>query len=348
MIAGTRVGLNQLQQKVYIEQQELSSVTNRLARLEDEARKRPAEEGATEKARETQRMIELARQHISTLSAVIESDNRQRNKFNNANRLAVLATFNGNKVANSTYELGLHAFKLCRNGIYRIELPFEGFLIGKKFVFMPTRTPLSEADFMSTEPNPANQGQKTVSPWFANNMDAVFSIESAFPDRSKARIDGRSMNEIMTMSPPDQSCAVGMIVLDSRTLLASAKGKPMCQTYKQYPFPNIPVPAGELLYYCQNAVQSGDHPRVSWSMILRDLVASKATVPGQDPVGNPILSQQGEWCNHPGDGCPGLACELQIRCPLPVLDKFGEDTYLKNAAMNSQVPQIPPVPPDML
>jgi hypothetical protein len=82
---------------------------------------------------------------------------------------------------------------------------------------------------------------------------------------------------------------------------------------------------------------------------LRDLVASKASGSEDEPVGSPIQAQQRQWCGADQDGqCPGLACELQIRCPLPVLDSTYHDSFLKNAKMDAQVQQIPPVPPDML
>ncbi len=153
----------------------------------------------------------------------------------------------------------------------------------------------------------------------------------------------------MQSNPLERSSKPGMIILDSRTLAQSSPGAPRATAYPDYVFSNIPIPPGELLYYCQNAAETGDKPKVSWSVLLRDLVASKGVGTGDEAVGNPILSQQRQWCHNKDDAeCPGLSCEFQVRGPLPVLDKSFVDSYLKNAKMDNQVPQIPPVPSDML
>jgi hypothetical protein len=83
--------------------------------------------------------------------------------------------------------------------------------------------------------------------------------------------------------------------------------------------------------------------------LLRDLVATRSTASDIGSTGNPIPSQERQWCSDTDNGqCPGLAVELQIRSPLPILTNLDEDTYLKEPALNAQIPQIPPVPADML
>jgi hypothetical protein len=182
-------------------------------------------------------------------------------------------------------------------------------------------------------------------------METFFPVESAFNVSSdKVKVENRTLKEVMQDAPMMEKFRHGMVVLDSRSITKTATDQPVCHAYRQYAFSNISIPSGQLLYYCQNATQSGDATKVSWSMILRDLVASRSTASDISSTGNPIASQEREWCAEPGHGpCPGLACELQVRCPLPVLTTFGgEDSYLKDPSRMTEIPQIPPVPADML
>jgi hypothetical protein len=355
LLSTTNVALSQLEQKMFIEKQELASVTSRLARSQDEPAK-GKDQDIHAQLKASQHIVDLSNERIATLNAIIDADERQRLKFQRMHRLAIQATVNATKVSNSTFDLGAHAFKFCRSGLFRIDAPRKGFLVGIKYVFFPCTEPLTEADFTSLESlkaldTPLKKELEPQSPWFAKTLDSVFTVQTAFPGPlyDQVKVEGRTLTQLMQNPPVCSSPSRGMIVLDSSTINAAAEGKPTTRAFRQYAFSNIPIPPGQLLYYCQNAAQTGDAPRVSWSMLLRDLVASKASNTGDEPVGNPIASQERNWCsNKDTQKCPGLACEIQIRCPLPVLNKMVEDAYLKNPMTNAQVPQIPPVPPDML
>lgn len=338
----TTAALNQLQQKMYIEKQELASVSTHVAgRMQDESTKHKSDSQTGTPSH----LIEVAQARIATLKAIIEADERQRHKFERMHRQAVQAILNATKVANATFDLGANALQLCRNGIYRIDGKEKKFLVGNKFVFVPMIVPLTEPDFVVTD---SQNLLVELTPWFGKSMDVVMSVESAYGDQvGKVTVEGKSLKYVLDNMAAPVPFLSGIFVLDSRAINKSAAVKPAPLAKRGYAFANISIPPGQLLYYCQNAVTTGNQPKVAWSILLRDLVASKTTASMDEFVGVPIPSQERDWCGQHQEQCPGLACELQIRCPLPVLDAKFEDSYLKNP-MNTQVPQIPPVPPDML
>jgi hypothetical protein len=189
---------------------------------------------------------------------------------------------------------------------------------------------------------------KVRSPWFSSTLDAVANVGTAWADTDDVKVQGESLKEFLRRLPERWPVARGMVVLSSRAMWRNEAGTPVPRGYAHYAFDNIPIPPGQLLYYCQSAMETGADPKVSWSVLLRDLVAAKSSTSAEESVGSPIGSQQKGWCDEHDGPCPGVACELQIRSPLPILTQFGEDSYLRNPSTKVQVPQIPPVPPDML
>ncbi|HEY9717058.1 MAG TPA: hypothetical protein V6C69_06305, partial [Trichormus sp.] len=377
----TTTALGQSEQKIFIEKQELASVSNRLARLLDEAKKEQSIIPATKQMQpgqstastgvpasaqgeEPQRIISLANERIEALKNSIKTDELEQRRYLETLQLANHATANAHRAATATFELCTHAFKLCQ-GIRRLDSPPHSFLIGNKYIFIANTAPLQESDFLNaaatlggtsppgtTGDGTATPAQSTPPPWFSANLETVVSAETAFGGNiDKVSAQGRPLAQLLKEPLVNSSFPFGVVILDSRTLAKSAPGQPAPQAYNQYPFANIAIPPGEWLYYSQNAIETGKEPVVAWSVLLRDLVASYSTgTPNSSSVyGAPIQSQERDWCAaHEGGSCPGLACELQIRCPLPILNDLTEDSYLKNPSTNGQIPQIPPVPPDML
>lgn len=316
--AAASAALLQLDQKMLIERQELASVAERLSQSQLAETKLRAQSQA-----QTPQRIELARQRIATLKAIIRADEEQRKRYQRMNRLAIVATNTATRLANATFEVGAQAFRLCKDGIYRIDLPNKGFLIGKKYVFTPYTTPLVDTDFLNSEvasqpPGGADsQGASNSSAWFERSLEAVVAVESAFTGaQAKAKIEGVEAGKVLARAPLARTTQSGMVVLDSRSILKTMQSKPQARAYRENVFINIPIPPGQLLYYCQNAVRSGDKPKVSWSVLLRDLVASKASGSEDEPVGSPIQAQQRQWCGADQDGqCPGLS--LRVANSLP-------------------------------
>jgi len=376
-MAQTNSALSQSEQKVFIEKQELASVSSRLSLLEDEARKQnavPATAQENGQKEDPQRIVNLARQRVEALKSSIKSDEIEQQRFIEIQRLAGHATANASRTATSTFELCTHAFRLCQ-GIRRLESPAHCFLIGNKYIFIANTVPLQESDFLdaSGSQNTASQSGTTGDgatatggtgagntiraaaqkpAWFATNLETVVSAETAFGGNTEnVMVEGKPLRQVLREPTINPQFPFGVVILDSRTLSKSVAGQPAPDGYREYPFSNIAVPPGESLYYCENAIKTGAHPEVAWSVLLRDLVATNtvATTSEGGSYGSPIPSQERDWCTmHEGGPCPGLACELQIRCPLPMLKDLTEDSYLKNPSTNAQIPQIPPVPPDML
>jgi hypothetical protein len=377
----TNTALSQSEQRIFIEKQELASVSSRLARLLDDAKKQqsvmPAakekqpgqftsssEEPAPAQGDDMQRIISLANERIESLKSSIKTDELEQRRYLETLKLANHAIANANRAATATFELCTHAFKLCQ-GIRRLNSPPHSFLIGNKYVFIANTAPLQESDFLSATatlggtntPSTTSDGtstpvQSAASPWFSANLETVVSAETAFGGNiDKISAEGKQLAQLLKEPLVNSSFPFGVVILDSRTLGKSASGQPAPQTYNQYPFANIAIPPGECLYYSQNAIETGKKPAVAWSVLLRDLVSSYSTgTPNSGTMyGAPIQSQERDWCAvREGGPCPGLACELQIRCPLPIINDLTEDSYLKNPSTNGQIPQIPPVPPDML
>jgi len=377
----TGTALSQSQQKVFIEQQELASVSSRLARLLDDAKKQqpalpttkqqPAalstpssnEPDATP-SEDPQRIISLSNERIDALKSSIKSDELEQRRYLEILKLANHATTNANRAATATFELCTHAFKLCQ-GIRRLDSPPHSFLIGNKYIFIANTVPLQESDFLkatasigstaqpgTTSDGTSPQSYDNATPWFGTNLATIVSAETAFGGTiDKVTVGGKPLSQVLKEPLVNSPFPFGIVILDSRTLGKSASGQPASQGYSEYPFANVAIPPGESLYYCENAIKTGNQPEVAWSVLLRDLVASYSpgTATGAPAYGSPISSPEHDWCSvHEGGPCPGLACELQIRCPLPILNDLTEDSYLKNPSTNGQIPQIPPVPPDML
>ena len=68
-------------------------------------------------------------------------------------------------------------------------------------------------------------------------------------------------------------------------------------------------------------------------------------------MGEPVSVPDGDWrvsANARSGEVPGLAGEFQLRTPLPVTDLGQSGSYLTNPATGQQIPQIPPLPSEML
>jgi hypothetical protein len=128
--------------------------------------------------------------------------------------------------------------------------------------------------------------------------------------------------------------------------LKESAQQPALTAFKDYAFGNIRIPAGQMMYYCANAVKTGGAPRVSWSVAIRDLISSRS----EGTMGEPVSVPDGDWrpaTSRSGE-IPGLAGEFQLRTPLPLTDLGQSGSYLTNPLTGQQIPQIPPLPSEML
>ena len=209
--------------------------------------------------------------------------------------------------------------------------------MGKKLVFMPVTEPLTEWQIEQAAVN-SKADATTASPdgvsgvpWLSRDLEAVMSIEQAFPgDRTKVMVEGSPLPQVLSYYALYYLSPQVMIVLDSQQIVQGNRARIQANVYRQYPFCNIPIPSGQLFYYSPDAAFSGSSPKASWSMLIRDLVAARGTSQGEVPTGEPVPSQQRNWCNGSDKNsveCPSLACELQIRSPLPILKSSTGDVY---------------------
>ncbi|HEY9679069.1 MAG TPA: hypothetical protein V6C76_13755 [Drouetiella sp.] len=381
--------LNQIDQKVFIERQELNSVQNRLLRLGHKAptsnksqapdevthKKEPTsnksqapdevahqkastsntsqapDEVAHQKAStsntsqapdEVAHQTDLANEEIESLKASISGHDEERAGLRKAALLAQRVVNNANQVAISTFDLSSHAFKLGKDGIYRIDKPSKAFILSKKILFTPCTKSADEADFFKPDAETKSESK----PWMPRGFDVLTQVADAKLDGTQTIVENQTYEQFMHDSTPQQRPNAAVVFLTSENLLNSQIPKPVISNF--YPFDNIRLPSGQLFYYCRDALKTGTSPKVSWSVVIRDLVANVGQNATGQQTGDPIQSDHPEWCKVvEQNSCPGLACELQLRTPLPVVTNPPERS-LTNPYNNAQVQQVPPVPADML
>ncbi len=337
VIARISAQLSRLDQKIYIDKQELNSVINRLNRTGQDV---PAgKPGAA--PNEVARQNSLIKEKIDTLKASIASEEEERAKLRATNKLAQQATKTANRVGSSTYELCAQAFKICKDGIYKIEKPNSAYLISRKFIFTPQTKPVDESDFFKSE----SEISALSRPWLTSGFDVITAIENSPGKTDTLVVEGKKYAEFAAANSL-QKADTKVVFLTTDELFSTTTPRPM--VFNFYPFGNIRIPGGQLFYYCKDAMRTGAAPAVSWSVVIRDLVASIGQTSQGSPTGEPIPSDQPDWCKVSDQHeCPGLACEFQLRTPLPVITNSSE-TSLTNPVNNAQLQQIPPVPADML
>ncbi|HEY9731117.1 MAG TPA: hypothetical protein V6C89_04355 [Drouetiella sp.] len=337
VIARTSAELTQLEQKIYIERQELNSVINRLNRLGQE--NPPTKDGAI--PNEVARQNSLIKEKIEALKASIDHDEDERSKLKATNSLARQTTKTANQVGKTTYELCAHAFRICKDGISKIDKPFSAYLISKKFIFTPQTRPVDESDFFKEDADISKSSRL----WLTRTYDVVVPIETGPVKPEALVVEGKKYAEFAAANSLQRANAT-VVFLTTDELFSTSTPRPM--VFNFYPFGNIRIPSGQLFYYCNDAMRTGASPPVSWSVVIRDLVASVAQNGQGYPTGDPIASDQPDWCKvSEQHDCPGLACEFQLRTPLPVITNSPE-TSLTNPVNNAQIQQIPPVPAEML
>ncbi len=339
VIARASTELAQLDQKIYIELQELNSIINRLNRLGLEAP--PAKDGSI--PNEVARQKALAQDKIDALKESISSHQEDRDALRKTNVLAQRVTKTANQVGTTTYELCAQAFRLCKDGIFKIDKPSPGYIISRKFVFTPCTKPVDESDFFK----PESEVSANSKLWLTKSFDVVTTIENArLP--ADTIVEGKRYSDFAT-STVLQRTNSPIVFLTTDELFSINTPRPMIFNF--YPFGNIRIPSGQLFYYCKDALRTGSAPAVSWSVVIRDLVASVGQSSSGTPTGEPVPSDQPDWCKvseqQDHHECPGLACEFQLRTPLPVVTNSPE-TLLTNPVNSAQIQSIPPVPADML
>ncbi|MBC7998677.1 MAG: hypothetical protein IAF58_12085 [Leptolyngbya sp.] len=384
MIVRAKAALKEIDQKMYFERQELNSVQARMNRIrskipfdvEDSSKiNRPLREKETENLRQ----YNLAKNRLDALKQLLIQDTDQRAKQRKLNDLAQMVTFNANKVGITTYDLCAHANQIMLNGLARTQYPSKGFLLGGRFVFLPQPVPIQEEEFFAAHENKTLKDLVPDAPkkgdlnydWTNSEMHLVAECSDLLANHGKTIfVDGLPLNDYLSKVREIPKWTKTTFVLDSNAIVGTAENRKSNQSsqkgngakaeeikprakpsglsaYKEYAFGNIRIPAGQLMYYCPNALKTGSAPEVGWSVAIRDLVSSRS----EGSMGEAVNIPNGDWRDSKdanGTPLPGLAGEFQLRCPLPLTDLAASGSYLTNPLTGHQTPQIPPLPPDML
>lgn len=347
MIDRTRALLTEIDQKMFIQRQELESVTVRMNRL---AKELPASalapvpgsdyEGQEAKLdQETLRQYRLSKSRFDALRLLIMAAEADRSFHRRVQEAARHVLSNASKVASTTFEICQRSSSLCRDGLYRTDKPRHAYLLGTKMIFFPLVKPIQEAEFYEyarDEKSGVEQAGDAVPRWSKKNLSVLMDVKDVFKS-DQPTVDGQPFSAVLNQQKP-QSLLPLTVILDGRS-------PPRVQSFASYPFSNLRIPAGQLFYYCQSAAKTGSNPEVNWSVTVRDFVATRS----DSSPGDPLQSHDDEWCKTAGqDFCPGIAGEFQLRTPLPDLSDFKWGASLTNPMTEDKVPQVPPVPADML
>ncbi|HNB23925.1 MAG TPA: hypothetical protein PKZ32_16025, partial [Candidatus Melainabacteria bacterium] len=384
-----RASLREIDQKMYFERQELTSVSARMHRIRtqmpfDPENSSKANGPLKPKDSENLRQYNLAKNRLEALKELLIQDKEERDRYRQLSETARLVSMNANKVGITTYDLCNHSNQILVNGLARTQAPSRGFLLGGRFVFLPQPVPIQEEEFLlsheeretrkQTEPPKPVKGD-LISDWTNAEMRLVAEANELLEQGSKTIfVEGLPIKLYWLQPREIPSWTKVTFVIDSNALLITPEkrkasesqpeqtsaGKAPLQTakteaespaaitaFKDYAFGNIRLPAGQMVYYCANAVKTGSDPTVSWSVVLRDLISSRS----EGSMGEPVSVPDGDWrvsANGRSGEVPGLAGEFQLRTPLPVTDLGQSGAYLTNPATGQQIPQIPPLPSEML
>ncbi len=335
----------QVQQKMAIEREELNSMEHRLKLLGEEVFS--PESSKNSQLDEKVRQSELLKGQFRSMKTTIAQAEQSLARLNRLIELSSIAIENSTRTANATYELTAHLFSMCKDGFSRLSSLGNHYVIGKKFLFTPVTRAVCESDFIDAAKVWYGQAGKigNISPWLNKNLTVLKELELGLAQTDptyKAMVC--KLMSIQKLKSSLRSMQPLTIVFNSDSLVTGSSCRPYI--YPNYPFVNSVIPSGQLFYYCQQAVQTGANPSVSWSVLVRDVVAFKF----KGVSGLPLKATEADWCKQKGQAagvCPGLACEFQVRTPLPELDGLSLGSYIRNSSKHL-VPQLPPVPAEML
>lgn len=339
---------HQLEQRLFVKKQELKSVDEAIKRLTPETK---PEDKASAEALDIKLLPFVDKRKL--LFEIVERDQKQREQLIAVGRLARQASRTAEQIAVTTFDLCTRANATMREGLFRVS-PTERrqgnllFLIGTRTVFAPYSRPVLESEFydavsQEARSDTSSSAETSRSPWLRKDFSVVANIETMFPDTSHLTVEGKNLSVALSETDVLPKASRATIVLDSRLALGSTKRTRLLD-FEGYPFIDMPLPEGKLIYYSKSALKTGSAPVVSWSVLIRNMVNIRdSRAQRAQPVS---LS---EWCkqSEPG-GCPDLAAEIQIRTPLPAIKDMPPGAIVSNPISGLRAQQIPPLPPEML
>jgi hypothetical protein len=304
--------------------------------------KNSIENMARSAGKDEQKLQQLQAQ-ADSLTVSIQVEDYRKKGFEGLKKKAQLVAQNGRKAARSTYEIGSHMFSFSSRGIKRITAPFKGFLLGERSVaFIPWNNPVDEDDIYA--PNDTELAEFDASNskmWMSKNFKVT-----EIPDPNMY-VEGKPIVDYW-QNPGKGTCNRPLYVMLSSSQLTDPKASNAVFASHETAFDFVRGVIGksQLCYYAPAAVDAGSAHKLSWSVMLRDLVFCMV-----DGAGKPLESSHPRWCMESGlndEPCPQLAVEYQIRTPIPSPEGVSSGLYLQDPDGGPQVPLYPPLPAELM
>lgn len=332
-----------LERKLLIKRQELVSATKRVSALS--VQRHGVKSRTDLEALNTQ--IGKAEKGIDDLKSAIAVIEQREAQLRIVNELARITLQNAERATSKTYDLCATTFTMLRNGLHSFDPPVQGYLLGRKMVFLPLTMPVKESDFFEAAAGPgANSEQRvSISPWFQKQLPVLVSAQDLLSGVAPTgTIDKKSMAEIVSEVEVAEDMPPLTVIIDSREL--SHVDKATLHYSTEYPFAGTPVLDDQAFYYSKSATITGANKNVVWSVVMRDLVFHQLT--GTRVVPAPTNTAWEKRMTPPLAGTCGLAVEFQLRRPLPRLEGLPAGAYITDPNKRLMTPQIPPVPVELM
>ncbi len=333
--------------KLSIVKQELSSSIKRLASMKAQMHGIKDDTAAAQmqvKIEKTEKSIEEYKSTIATLDSRIA----QLQIVNNLTRMTLL---NSERAIAKTYEICSTTFTLLRNGLHVLDAPSNGFLLGRKHLFIPLKGPVKESDFFDasgwTVKDPIEQADRyaAVSPWFQKHLPVLVSADEMLATGVQFTIDGKPASAVLAEVEVADNMPPLTVLLDSRELTTVSQAQ--LHTSSNYPFAGTPVAEDQAFFYAKSATSTGANTDVVWSVVMRDLVLHENIAPGKVLTGSPSSGWEKRFTPPLASTC-GLAVEFQLRRPLPKIVGIPAGAYITEPNKRLITPQIPPIPVELM
>lgn len=253
-------------------------------------------------------------------------------------KLARRAGKNGLKVAEKSFDISNRNFNLLRNGLHKIDSPPGGYLLSRQLTFIPAPKPLTEED-LETSSN------SNTSIWLSEKAEILMPWKERFKSIGGITVEGKPLDMVLAQKLSNRSTGPLTVIYDSRDLKTG--GEIIPHISRTYPFAARPLPRGQSLYYCPEALETGSKPRVVWSLLIRNNSFHKNI----QRSGSRYQYRNHQWCQDfepPFSSCPRPSLEIQLRRPLPVVEDIPRSTLVMDPGYDRKVPVVPPLPAEMM
>lgn len=337
----------ELQLKLTILKQELSSSAKRLTALKAQAHgiKDNTVDG------ELQKKIDKTQSSIDEDKATIAGIESRQAQLQSVRELTRATLLNAERATAKTYEIGSTTFTLLRNGLHALDPPSNGFLLGRKHLFIPIKEPVKESDFFEaagwSENDPQQQQERfdKASIWFQKHLPVLVPADEMIKAGAQFTIDQKTANSVLSEVEVTDDMPPLTVLIDSRELNSDSGA--VLHSSTTYPFAGTPVAEDQAFYYAKSATTTGIKKDVVWSVVMRDLVLHENIAPGKVLTGALTTSWEKRFVPPLQSNC-GLAVEFQLRRPLPKIEGIPGGAYITDPNKRLMTPQIPPIPIELM